>query len=538
MTNPNPIFEQAFEKHQAGDIGTAAKLYRTVLEKDPGHSDAMHMLGIIAQQTKKPELALDLMDRALAQNPNMAMAWCNRCIVLRVLGRRDEALQSAKKALAVDPHIADGWDLAGSILREMGQYEESCAHHKRAVELQPGNVRFQSNYTALLLAVGDLHKAYQSARTSEQIDKEFIPLPLGNVLQAAGYPERAIPHFRKSYEILPHFHEARLNEAMALLQIGDFEKGWELWETRPDDKALFQHIPRWQGEKISHLLIHEDQGMGDALQLVRYIPLIRERADKITLQLTGHLHELMASNFPNIDVLTLDDPVPKANARIQLMSLPYLLKTRLETIPASVPYLKADQNLRKIWQEKISKIKSPRIGIVWAGNAHNRNDLNRSIDFLKVRPLLEKYGAHCISLQKGRPEEQKELQALHIFDADPELKNFSDTAALLAELDLVITVDTAAAHLAGAMGVPVWLLLPFEPEWRWMHGRSDSPWYPSMRIFRQTAPRDWPALIARVLAELQKWIDENDDAVLKAEAWPHSPLRQNPHALKLEECDE
>ena len=525
-------FDEAFAKHERGELGEAAQLYRTILDHEPNHADTLHMLGVLAQQMKKPALALELIDRALEQNPHLPLALYNRAIVLRLLNRTEEALKSAEEATRLDPHLLGAWDIAGALLREMERYDDACISYAKALELQPDDVRLLSNYTVLLLGLGDLPKAYKTAIRTHQLDKNSTPLPLGNILQAAGYPEKAIPHFQKTYELLPHFKEAKLNEAMARLQIGDFEKGFELWEARPDTKECFQKIPLWKGEKVQHLLLHEDQGMGDALQCMRYLSLMEERAEKITAQLTGHLKELLSFSFPEIEIITLDDPVPKADARAQLMSLPHIFKTRIDKIPAPIPYLKTKERWSSPWRQKLEAISKPLIGVVWAGNLNNRNDKNRTIAFKNLLPLFEKFAAHFISLQKDRENDQAELKSYNILNAGPRLGHFGDTAGLINELDLLITVDTAVAHLAGAMGKPTWLLLPYNSEWRWMYGREDSPWYPSLRLFRQPAPHDWGSVIKTVALELEKLI-KGDLSVLEPKPWLGPPLKQHPAAIPL-----
>lgn len=524
--------EQALAKHRAGEIQAATELYQSVLADEPTQPDALHMLGLIAQQKQNPELALKLIEAALAKKPDMALAWCNRTTVLRVLGRREEALQSAQQAIEADPKLADGWDMAGSLLREMRRYEEAVAHHKRAVELQPKNIRFQSNYAVLLLETGDLVGAYKAVKETEKLDDKFVPVTLGNVLKGAGYPERAVPCFRKTSELMPQYHEAKINEALAWLQIGAFEEGWDLWEQRPETTDRFKTLPLWKGERVKHLLLYEEQGMGDAIQFIRYLPMLKERAERITLQLTGYLQKLMAENFTDLTVLSLDEPVAKADARIQLMSLPHLFKTRLDNIPCSIPYMRAPEKWRAPWRKHLAAIPKPWIGLVWGGNPNNRNDHVRSIPFAELDPLITAGGAHFISLQKGVQKAQVNFAVTGIFDADPFLTDFTATAGLIAELDLLITVDTAVVHLAGAMGKPAWLLIPFDPDWRWLLGREDSPWYPSLKMYRQSQPRDWAGVAARTATDVKRFL-QGDKAVLKPASWRGAALKQNPQALIL-----
>jgi len=543
MSNPalSSLLDSAIACHRAGDLAEATRLYKAVIADDPLQPDALHMLGVIARQQGNNELALKLIEVALGQRPAMPLAWHNRSMVLRILGRSAEALQSAEQAVALDPNMAEAWDMVGFLARDAHDLERSRAAHARAVALSPDDLRFLSNHALLLYAVGDLTEAYRLLCAVEKRDAYSAAHTMGNVLKSAGYPMRAIPYFEKSRALLPHAHEVRITEAMAHLQSGDFAAGWKLWETRPDLDPRFQHLPYWQGQPVDHLLLHEDQGLGDALQFARYIPRLRLSAQRITLQVTGVLKELFAASYPDITLLTLDDPVPAADARIRLLSLPAIFgadeSNQWPDSKADIgttPYLQTRDAWRAPWRERLASLPHPRIGLVWGGNPDHLNDALRSIAFAQLAPLLEVGRGHLISLQKGQQKSGVDFAAAGLFDADPYLKDFTDTAGLVAELDLLIAVDTSVVHLAAALAKPVWLLLPFDPDWRWLLGREDSPWYPTLRLFRQHAPRDWPEVIARVAADLGKLL-AGDNSVLQPTRWNGSCLRQNPLAVKLPE---
>jgi tetratricopeptide (TPR) repeat protein len=531
----NQKLATALERHGAGDLAAATALYRAVLAEEPEHPDALHMMGVIAKQGGNPELALKLMEAALAKNPELALAWYNRCLVLRILNRRDEALQSAQQALAIDPDLADAWDMAGSILREKREFPEACICLERAVALRPDSAAILNSYVVLLTACGRLADAWAVVQKmkAKNIDNISAFTGIGNLLKAAGYPERAIPWFRKTFDLKPDFTGALLNEAMATLQMGDMEHGWPLWEQRlQDEEHKTPTAPLWKGERVKHLLLREDQGMGDALQCLRYIPLIRDRAETVTLQLTGLLKDLLTPNLPGISVITLDDAAPKADAEAQLMSLPAIYGTRVDTIPAPVSYIRAEEAWRKPWRERLTHLPRPLIGLVWGGNPSNRHDYNRALNFAQLKPIVDVGPAHFVSLQKGPQRDPAELAAAGIFDADPYLDNFTSTAGLMGELDLVITICSSPVHLAGAMGRPTFLMLCFDPHWVWMMGREDSPWYPSARLFRQNRPGDWSTVTEKVAAELQK-LFAGDKSVLIPRRWAGEPPRQNPLAIDL-----
>lgn len=525
----------AIERHGKGDLAAATELYRAILAEDPTQPDALHMLGVIAQQNGKSELALKLMEAALARNPELAMAWYNRCLVLRTFDRKNEALESARQAVAIDPGLADAWDMAGSILREQRKFYEACTCLERAVKLQPRNVQILNSYVVLLTACGRLADAWAIVKKmqAEKIDDISALTGIGNLLKAAGYPEHAIPWFQKATAIMPDFTGALLNEAMAYLQIGDMETGLALWERRMEDKARPEMpAPLWKGEYVDHLLLREDQGLGDALQCLRYIPLIRDRVGKITLQITALLYNIVKPSVPDISIITLQDPTPKADAAAQLMSLPAIHGTRADKIPAPIPYLRSDEVWRTPWRERLAHLPRPLIGLVWGGNPGNRHDYNRALNFSQLAPIVGVGPAHFVSLQKGPQRNPAELAAAGIFDADPYLDNFTATAGLMEELDLVITICSSPAHLAGALGRPTFLMLCFDPHWVWMMGREDTPWYPNTRLFRQSVPGDWSAVTEKIAGELRKFI-AGDRRMLEPKRWEGAPIKQNPFAVKL-----
>jgi Tfp pilus assembly protein PilF len=524
--------EAAKHAFDANQIGEAAQAYRAIIDEIPDQPDALYMLAAIAYRMGKVELALQLYEETLKAAPNFAPAWSNRALILRLLGRDDEAMQSARKAIASDPNHADGWDMVGMLLREKRQMTAALQHHARAHALNPRSQHIQNNYAVVLAACGQLEKAYRAAQAALVIDPKFAiaELTIGNVLGEAGWPERAIKHFRRAIALDPPFSKAVASEGRSLMLIGDFEQGWEKMEARDYDTQRFSGIPRWQGEKVKHLVLCAEQGMGDILNFLRYVPLIRDRAETISFEVPALIKKLMHALMPGSIIVTPDEPLPTANAHGLLMSLPYICNTRLGTIPASVPYIQAEESWHTPWRERLKQLPRPHIGVVWMGNVLYANDHNRSIDIEQVRPIFDIARPHLISLQKGSTTAT--ASNANIFDADPWLKDFTDTAGLIAELDLVVTVDTGIAHLAGAMGKPVWTMIAFAPDWRWMLGREDTPWYPSMRLFRQAAPKDWPTTVSRIAGELRKFID-GDQSVLRPQRWDGKIWRQHPNAIPM-----
>ena len=531
------LLQAGMSQHQAGDLDAAIASFRTLLTHNPNDPNALHMMGVIAQQRGNSELALKFIESALAVDPDFAMAWSNRAMILRVFNRDDEAMYSIRQAISLNPDLADSYDIAGSLLRKIKKYDEAAVFHQRALAMQPYNPIFLNNYAVLLMAMGDIRGAYKAVKRSPDDTlkaTEDIPLIVGNILQAAGYADLSIDYYHETFKRHPHLVTAQVSEALANLKIGNFRKGWDLWKIRFDRlENSFNKLPVWEGEQASHLVLYEDQGLGDAIQAIRYIDLIRERVRTITVYLlTIELVDLFKTSFPDIIVLVHDQPIPDDAVRCLMMSLPSIFETTLESIPARVPYLQVPPHNPSLWHDRLAACRRPRIGLVWAGNVNYPNDANRSIHFSQMGPLVNAGRGHLVSLQKGIQKEQADLVATGICDADPWLNNFADTACLVDHLDLVITVDTSVAHLVGALGKPVWLLLPFDPDWRWMLERADSPWYPTMRLFRQTAPRDWPPVIEHVAADVQKFI-HGDQSVLVPQRWDKPPVQRNKNALDL-----
>jgi tetratricopeptide (TPR) repeat protein len=526
--------QEALTRHRAGDRAGAVELYRAVLAENPRHPDALHMLGLIAQQAGNTTLALNLIDATLAVKPDFAQAWYHRCVLLRAMQRPDEALYAAREAVGLDPNLAEAWDMAGSILREKRRYSEAISCLEQAMRLRPNSVQILNSYGVLLAATGRLRDAWQVTQQMEAMDDASAEVGKGNILKAAGWPERAIPYFQNARIMKPDFYGAVLNEAMARLQVGDFDEGWRLWERRFEDPERKDFpAPRWYGGQVGHLLLREDQGLGDALQCVRYIALIQKRVGRVTLQVTGILKSLLLPNVPDgVSLITLEDPTPQADAAAQLMSLPAICNTQIDTIPAARPYINAKEEWRAPWRERLAHIPHPRIGIVWGGNPDNRHDVTRALNFSQLSPILDAAPGHFVSLQKGKHRNVTELAAAGVYDAEPYLDNFTATAGLMAELDLVISVCSSPAHLAGALGRPTWVMLCFDPHWLWMLERDDTPWYPSARLFRQTAPDDWLSVTAAIARDLRRLV-RGDASVLNPAPWNGQVARENPHRVDL-----
>jgi tetratricopeptide (TPR) repeat protein len=382
----------------------------------------------------------------------------------------------------------------------------------RVPNLQHGNIVFQVGITGLI------DEAIEAFTEAEAAGHKTAPSNRGNALLRQGRIEEALEAHKKAVAISPNHPGARYNLALTQLRAGNFREGWPNYEIRWQFREVHPqprryHQPRWQGQALPTgitLLIYSEQGLGDTLQFLRYLSEVHHRtpATPVILEVQPQLVRLL-SQLANVRIHPHGQPLPSFTHHIPLLSLPALFETTLETIPANIPYLYADPALTQLHFKELSQLTGPKIGLNWAGNPHYRADHERSTSLQTLIPLLELQQFHWISLQNGPPAQQIGQLPPHLtlHNLSEHDRDLADTAALIAKLDLIITTDTAIAHLAGAMGKPLWLLLPWQSDWRWMQNIPTTPWYPQARLFRQSSAGDWPELIRRVSMELEPWLN-------------------------------
>jgi tetratricopeptide (TPR) repeat protein len=519
MNNKAPLQQaetplaRAIALHQHGDLRQAAALYLDVLAAEPDNFDALHLLGVYAQQTGDNQAAYDLITRALRIDPAAAHAHTNLGIVLQKMGRHDDALVSHRKALDIDPTDRTALNNCGATLLKMRRPADALVYFERALRIDPSYAE----------AMGNLGNAYIDLRRFPEallcLDRALLLFPdfaaahfnRGNALQGQDRIGEALAAYGRALELEPAHIDAHFNLALCLLLSGDFACGWPEYEwrwqkseigngggqLRPQDMGQ----PLWLGQQPlagKTVLVYSEQGFGDTIQFCRYVPLLALRGATVKLRVQPMLVTLL-SGLDGVSTVVADDaPLPEFDFHCPLMSLPLAFKTTSDTVPSSQSYLPPIKD-DVTWPSRLGVRNKPRIGLVWSGNPGHDNDGFRSIPLLSMLGLVSD-AAQFVSLQKELRtvdrlliERDGRIAQFADFQGD-----FADTAALIAQLDLVITVDTSVAHLAAAMGKPTWILLPFAPDWRWMLERDDSPWYPSARLFRQPRIGDWNSVIAAV----------------------------------------
>jgi len=505
---------------EQGRLAEAEASYREALRLRPDNPGTHYNLGLALAKLGRLAEALAAYQEALRLRPDYAEAHNNLGLVLADQGRLNEAIACYRMAVAAKPNYAIAHNNLGVALQAQGRLEESVAAFQQALLFQPNGAQCHCNLGLAFLGQGMLEEALASCQQALRLDSNLAEahVNMGSVFLRQAKLDDALACFQQALQVNSDFAKAHLAKGQTLLLTGDFEHGWPeyewRWKTKGFNKWRVQTEgisppPPWDGGPLTGrtILLKAEQGLGDTLQFIRYAPLVQERGARVVVWSYTLLQSLLRT-CPGIDyVLAGNDPVPPVDVQAYLLSLPGLLGTTLGTIPADVPYLSADPVLVAQWQRELSTFPGLKIGIVWQGSPGNEEYRLSSVPLTEFAPLAGLEGVHLFSLQVGSGREQLPALAglFPVTDLgarfDP--ASFGDAAAVVKNLDLVVTVDTAMAHLAGALGAPVWLALPFSPDWRWLLGREDSPWYPSMRLFRQARPGDWAEVFERIQGALQ-----------------------------------
>ena len=502
--------EVAIDKMTAADYPGALDALRRVLNLTPESPPAHGNVALALWRNKSPPQAEIHCRRALALNPKYAPA---HRILAELLRERDapDALAAYDQLLALDPDSFMAHNNRGLLLNKMGRHREADASFARALELAPGNPHVRFNQL-MAQPDGDLDEAHECCLRAleERPDNPDIMTNLGIVLQFSGRYDDARAQFERVISVAPHHVGAGFNLSLLLLLQGEFARGWTAYESRwkllEVGKPPFAQ-PKWQGEDLhgKTILLNAEQGFGDAIQALRYIPAVAARGARIVLRIDRPLVRVAASLPGNLVITPSPARPPAFDMWCPLLSLPRILGTRIDSIPADAPYLAVRPGIAARWRERLSHLPGLKVGLAWAGSPKHVNDFRRTIDLERLKPLLDGGGASFVSLQVGvRAPDVAKLPPGTITDVSAALTDFAETAGAIVNLDLVIAVDTAVVHLAGALAKPTWVMLPFSPDWRWLLEREDSPWYPTLRLYRQPKPGDWESVIARVVADLRE----------------------------------
>lgn len=506
----NALFNRGGVLLRLGHPDEALASYDRAVAARPEFAEAWFNRGVLLQQRGRPEEALASYEYALAGRYDHVEAHCNRGVVLQELGRPAEAVASYDRALAARPDYAEALSNRGNALKALGCFTEALASYDRALALRPDYPEALSNRGVVLQALHRFDEALANQDRALALDPDSASA-LNNragVLQELGRFDEALASYDRALALAPDYAEAGLNRALLLLLTARFAEGWPAYEGRrrtADWEPRRFTIPEWAGEDIAgkRLLLYAEQGFGDTIQFVRYARLAAARGAHVVLEVQPPLADLLAASGCADTVLAAGAPLPPVDLQCPLLSLPRLFATTIANIPAQIPYINPPPERIAAWAARLPS-DAPRVGLAWSGHRVNSKDHDRSIAFAQLAPLLAVPSVRFVSLHKDVRASDAEAFAGcgDIIDVRGELRDFADTAAAIANLDLVVTVDTAVAHLAGAMGKPVWILLPRVPDFRWLIDRADSPWYPSARLFRQTEAGDWDEVIARVAAAL------------------------------------
>jgi len=506
----------------------AKAAYREALRLRPNFPEALLNLGNVHYDEGAYAAAAVCCRKALALRPTYAKAWCNLGNALQMMGGAREATGCYERTLALDPTTVAARHNLGNAWMARRDYAQAEACFRETLAMDAERSEHYNSLGNALFQQRRNDEAEACYRMALEVDRDYaaVHTNLANVLMRQSSRAEMIRHYERALELDPKSAGGHYNLALAYLRQGRYAEGWPAHEWRWDFRELRlrrRHFaaPQWRGEKLNGetILLHAEQGLGDTLQFVRYAPLVAERGGRVVLEVQPRLVRLL-QGLPSVSrVVGRGEPLGDFAWHCPLMSLPLAFGSTVDTIPRRVPYVRADEEEVRAARQRWTGT-GLRVGIAWAGNPQYRSDEQRSMPLLALLPLAGVPGITWLSLQMGTACGQMRTvgERFPLIDASSTSRDLAETAALVATLDLVITVDTAMAHLAGAMGVPLWVVLPHLADWRWMEERADSPWYPGARLFRQPAPGDWASAVERMRGELERWIsgrigDEGDGAV-------------------------
>jgi tetratricopeptide (TPR) repeat protein len=536
----------ALGHHQAGRLQDAESIYRQILAHDPKNADALHLLGVVAHQCGNYPAAIELIGKSISIQPVHPSAYTNLGESLRLSGRLPEARDALLKAIQQQPTSAEALGNLGLVYAGMGQGDQALDAYRQALAINPNLPQTHNNLGNLLLEQKDAVAALAAYDRALAIDPNFSDghNNRGSALENMDRLEEAIAEYKRAVELRPNFaiacnnvgnvarrlcqwdeailwckralqldpsfEPARWNVGLIELTRGDYASGLPKYELRfvATPQRLPEGItrPRWDGSPLEGktLLLYAEQGIGDGWQAARYVPMIARKGGKVIIACMNSQAGLLANLEGVIATTPSGKASPPYDLFLPMMSLPLIFGTTLQTIPLDVPYLKPDPARVAAWAQKMSTYSGLKVGLVWSGSA-NPEPL-RSMTLAELAPLAEIPSVQYFSLQFGpaAAEAKKAVAWMNIVDLSDDVADFGETAACMMNLDLILTIDTAAAHLAGALARPTWTMLPFSPDWRWLLDRPDSVWYPTMKLFRQTRRKVWTDVVEHVAIALRE----------------------------------
>jgi tetratricopeptide (TPR) repeat protein len=495
----------------------ALACYQEAVRLKPEFAEALNNLGNLQRELGRFDDAVANCRQALRLKPDLADAHNNLGAAYSSLRRWDDAVASYRQAIVLRPNHAEAHSNLGNALRELGRLDEAVISLRQALQLRPDFAEAHGGLAMVLAQRDEMEDALASCDAALRLRPELATAQLskGFILSELGRRPEALECCQKALELQPDMPDAHKNRSLIWLLEGKLAEGFTEYEWRwkcPELPERPFKEPLWDGSPLADktILLHAEQGLGDTLQFARYASLVHERGGRVVLVCQRALIPLMKRCQGVAQVVAQGDHLPSFDTHAPLLGLPRIFGTTLESIPANIPYIEAESSMIEQWRGELSGMKGFKVGIAWQGSKTYRRDRSRSVPLAEFAPLANIPGVRLVSLQKGHGSEQ--IAGLgcrfEVLDLSSRLDEgtgaFMDTAAVMKNLDLVITSDTAIPHLAGALGVPVWVALPSVPDWRWLLGREDSPWYPTMRLFRQPRRGDWEHVFRRIAAALAK----------------------------------
>ena len=550
------LVQQGLNLHQRGNLNDAQNIYEQILSIQENNFDALQLLGALFAQVKKYPQAIKFLSKAIIVDPNHAGCFSNLGISFQKLRRLEEALSSYDKAISLQADYAEAYSNRGAVLQELKRFDEALSSYDKAISIKGDYAEAFNSRGTVLEELKRLEEALSSYHKAISINKDFTEsyYNRGNVLHklkrleealssydkaislhedyAEAYSNRgtvleelkrldeALSSYEKAISINKDYAEAYWNSSICYLLAGNFNEGWARYEWRWQSKSISKTAgirkfsqPLWLGTEVlkdQTIFLYAEQGLGDTIQFSRYVSLVAGLGAKVVLEVQPSLVKLLSYLEGISQIISKGDKLPNFDYQCPLMSLPLAFKTELKTIPSVSKNISSDEKKVEKWQAILGEKTKPRVGIVWSGAVNHKNDLQRS---LKLSQLITHLPSdyEYLSLQKEISDVDKEvlIEYCKIKHFGDDLKDFTDTAALCELIDIVISVDTSVAHLAGTLGKNTWILLPYSPDWRWLLDRNDSPWYSSVKLYRQEKINDWESVLVNIESDLKKLLNGN-----------------------------